>query len=337
MCVIRRDILIAAVLVALSGCFAAGIVLWRPAVAQNDPYRSLIARWTVDEVPGNRTFVGLGSFLYREEWNGPAQAFAGPVLLQVAEADYPVRFSVTGQVTIADHDELTLTTEAVASQTAPPATQEITLEQGEIVALPADTPFQVTTGPGEVVRLTAIAILPGGPPQTPGVEQAEWRAWGTVTPTPDEPLVVSMVDISLTGGESYRFQRDYGPALLYMEGLGEGTQPVALALSKGRGSYMRINENAPFTLKTPVSYLAVQTPVPLNRERAFETQSGAFLMSGTQARLRNRGLVDGSGVILVTFDGPNVVPLPPTPTARASPAVSPTASPAASPVGDGSG
>jgi len=323
----QRNVVVAAILVAVACCCAAAIVLWRPAIAGNDPYQDEIARWTVTEVPGSRTFVGLGSLLYRENWRGPAQDFAGPVLLRVTEADTPVRITFSGPVSVADSDTLELTTTVTTQSEGTPTPTELALAQDEMVALPAETTFQVTTGDGEVVRLIAIVLIPGGPPQTPGVEQAEWRAWGVVTPAPEVPLVVSMVDISLNGGEDYRFQRDNGPALLYLEGSGDGTQPIALTLTKGRGTYMRVAEIAPYRLTNPVSYLAAQTPVALNREKAFEGRSGAYLAPGTQARIRNRGLVDGTGMILVTFDGPNVVPLSLTPTASPMATLVSTATP----------
>lgn len=334
----RRDLLIASGLVALSGGLSAGIVLWRPAVAQNDPYQPLIARWTVTNLAAGQTFVGLGSFVYREEWNGPAQQFAGPVFLRVAESDYPVTMTVGGPVATGDANQQELVTDTELSPTETPEASALTLAQGDLIALPANTAFKVATKTGEVVRLTAVAIVPNGAPRTPGVEQVEWRAWGMVTPTPETPLVVTITDVILIAGESYLFQRDRGPALLYMEGQGEGTQPVALTLTSGRGSTLRLNDVASYQLKTPVASLATQTAIPISRERAFEARSGAFLAPGTHARLRNRALVDGSGVILVTFDGPNDVPPPSTPTSSPAPATRGTPGPTrTSRIGDGSG
>jgi len=73
----------------------------------------------------------------------------------------------------------------------------------------------------------------------------------------------------------------------------------------------------------------VRTPTILNRERAFDARSGAFLPAGTAARLRNRSLVDGTGVVMVTFDGPSIVTPLPSPTTK--PIVRPTRSPTVRP------
>ncbi len=309
----RRDLAVAAVLLALIGVLAAGVARWRPAVAENDPYLVMMARWTVGEVSGDQAFVGLGVFTYRPNWDGPEQTFPGPVLLQVVESSAPVRARFSGEVTIGETGE-----ELPAGQ-ATAAVDETVLARGDLVALPAGTGFAVTTGEGETVRLMAIAILPGGPPSTPGIEQAEWRAWGIVKPAPETPLVVSVYDLELAGGETYQFRRDRGPALLSVDGSGDGAQSIAMAVFRGRGTYLRVADVPPFDLEGPVTYRAVQTPTT-SRERVFDARSGAFLPAGATARLRNRSLVDGTGVVMVTFDGPNVVPPAPT----ATPVVTPT-------------
>lgn len=296
---------------------AAGIERWRPTAAENDPYMNLLGRWTVNEVPGNQAFVGLGVFTYRSNWEGPAQTFQGPVLLQVLESTTPVQVHFSGEVMLGKPgDDLTT---GVATQ-ATPVANDVVLSSGELVALPAETGFTIRTGNGETVKLMAIAILPNGPPSTPGIEQAEWRAWGEVTPAPQTPLVVSIHDLELAGGETYLFQRDRGPALLSVDGSSwsDGAQSIALAVTKGRGVYQRVTDVAPYDLDNPVSYDGTQTPTTTNRERVFDARSGAFLPAGTSARLRNRSLVDGTGVIMVTFDGPNVVAPQPTPQPKAT-------------------
>jgi hypothetical protein len=304
---------VAAVLVAVIGVLAAGVVRWPPAEAENDPYMTLIARWSVGELSGNRAFVGLGVFTYRANWEGAEQTFPGPVLLQVAESSAPVRARFSGEVTIGK------TGEELPADQAKPAAGETVLSQGDLIALPARTGFAVTTGEGETVRLMAIAILPSGPPSTPGIEQAEWRTWGVVTPVPETPLVVSVHDLELAGGEVYEFRRDRGPALLSVEGAAAGgAQSIALSMARGRGTYLRVADVPPFDLEGPVSYDAVQTPTT-SRERVFDARSGAFLPAGTTARIRNRSLVDGTGVVMVTFDGPNVMTPAPTPTPAATP------------------
>lgn len=292
---------------AVIGVLAAGVLRWRPAVAENDTFMARMARWTVNEVRGDQAFVGLAVFTYRPNWEGPEQTFPGPVLLQVVESSAPVRARFSGEVTIGK------TGEELPADQPNAVSGETELSQGDLVALPAGTGVAVTTGEGETVRLTAIAILPSGPPSTPGIEQAEWRTWGVVRPVPDTPLVVSVYDVELAGGEAYQFSRDRGPALLSVEGSGDGAQSIALSVTRGRGTYLRIADVPPFDLEGPVSYDAVQTPTT-NRERVFDARSGAFLPSGTVATIHNRSLVDGTGVVMVTFDGPAVVSPAPTPT-----------------------
>lgn len=309
----RRDLAIAAVLVLVIGVLAAGIVRWRPAEAKNDPYLVLMARWTVSEVTGNQAFVGLAVLTYRPNWDGPEQTLPGPVLLQVEESSAPVRARFSGEVTIGK------TGEELPADQGTPVSGEIELSRGDLVAVPAGVGFAVTTGDSETVRLMAIAILPSGPPSTPGIEQAEWRTWGVVKPASETPLVVSVYDLELAGGEAYQFRRDRGPALLSVEGSGDGAQSIALSATRGHGTYLRIADVPSFDLEGPVTYKAVQTPIT-SRERVFDARSGAFLPSGTVATVRNRSLVDGTGVVMVTFDGPNVVPPAPTPT----PAMTPT-------------
>jgi hypothetical protein len=323
-----RGLITAAALIILIGVLAAAVVRWRPTEAVNDPYRELVARWSVGEVKGDQAFVGLGMFVYRQNWQGPAQTFAGPVLLQVTETQAPVRVQFSGEVAVGRSGEVELRTGAPATPAATPVAAEAILSAGDLVALPAGTGFSVRTGDGEVVRLMAIAILPKGPPSTPGIEHAEWRTWGIVKPVPETPLVVTLSNLELGGGEGYQFRRDRGPALLYVQGLGDGAQSIALTVTKGRGAYQRVTDLAPWELTEPVSYTAPQTPTTLNRERTFEARAGVFLPAGTQGRVRNRSLVDGTGVLMVTFDGPRAVTPAPVPTD-----VRPTPRPTVTPTG----
>jgi hypothetical protein len=313
----RREAVAAVALLAVVGVLAAGLVRWRPATAENDPYLARLARWRVEEIAGDQAFVGLGVWTYRPNWDGPVQTLPGPVLLQVTEVEGSVQARFSGEVAIGRTGGEELVTGAAAVGSTAPS--EVTLTRGDLIALPAGTGFAIETGEGEVVRLTAIAILPDGPPATPGIEQAEWRAWGIVEPAPATPLVVSVFDLELAGGEVYRFSRDRGPALVSVEGLGDGAQAIALAVTKGRGVYQRVLDVAPYNLTGPVSYVAVRTPTTSNRERVFEGRSGAFLPAGTVARLRNRSLVDGTGALLVTVDGPSVVTPVPAPSVTPSP------------------
>lgn len=296
------------------GVLAAGLVRWRPTATTNDPYTTVVARWTVGEIAGPRAFVGLGVFVYRPNWSGEPQVFNGPVLLEVDEAQAPVNIKFSGEVARGHRGEGGLSTGLTETTPAAGTAAEATLTTGDLVAVPAGTGFTIATGDNEVVRLQAVVVLPDGPPATPGIPQVEWRSWGTVAPAPSVPLVVTVADMRLAGGEEYRFRRERGPALISIEGSGDGTQSIALTVTKGRGAYLRVAEIAPWELTESVSYVATQTPTSLNRERAFDARSGAFLPTGTEAKLRNRSLVDGTGVRLVTFDGAEVTTPAATPT-----------------------
>ncbi|HEY7032114.1 MAG TPA: hypothetical protein VH482_12325 [Thermomicrobiales bacterium] len=305
------------------------VVEWRPSAATNDPYTNVEARWTVENLDDQGAFVGLGVFVFRPDWDGPAQVFPGPLLLQVQDAQAPVRVRFGGAVEVerAGDGAPILTTDGAgaASATATAGAQELTLGPGDLVAIPPWTPFAVTTGAGETVRFLAVAILPDGPPSTPGVQQVEWRAWGEVAPVLGMPVEVTLADVELAGGEVYQFRRERGPALLSVEGSGDGVQPVALTVTKGRGTYLRMAEFPAWDLTATAAYDAVETPTILLRERAFDARSGAFLPAGTTARLHNRSLVDGTGVVMVTFDGPTIVTPLPSPTTK--PFIRPTFSP----------
>jgi hypothetical protein len=313
------------------------VARWKPSVATNTPYTTVGARWTVTNLDAPGAFVGLGVFVFRPNWNGPAQEFPGPVLLQVQDAQAPVRMRFAGEVGVhraTDGGAPILTTDGAAAVAATPAPdQELTLAMGDLVAVPAGTAFTTTTGEGETIRMLAIAVLPDGPPSTSGVQQVEWRAWGEVEPVLGMPLVVTVADIELAGGEVYEFQRERGPALLSVEGAADGPQSIALTMTKGRGTYLRMADFPAWDLTATAEYDAVQTPTLLLRERTFDSRSGAFLPAGTAARLRNRSLVDGTGLVMVTFDGPTIVtPLPsPTTFLILRPTRSPTVGPAASP------
>jgi hypothetical protein len=298
------------------GALAIGVVQWRSTPALNDPYRTVVAHWTVGDIPQPRAFIGLGVFDYRPNWSGDAQVFDGPVLLEVEDAQTPVRIRFSGAVTIGRRGDENLTTGTV---TATATATEATLTSDDLVAIPAGIGFAIATGDGQAIRLQAVVVLPGGPPRTPGIPHVEWRAWGTVSPAPNAPLAVTVADIYLAGGEAYQFQRELGPALLSVEGSGDGTQSIALTVTKGRGTYLHVADVAPWELTTPVSYVATPTPTVLNRERAFEARSGTFLPTGTEAKLRNRSLVDGTGVRLVTFDGPAETPPAASPAATRPP------------------
>lgn len=296
-----RDLAIAGLLAVISGILALGILLWRPADAHNDPYAATVARWTVEDIADSGAFIGVGVFVYRPNWAGPAQTFAGPVLLSVDDAQDPVRISFDGQVAVhraSDGGSPELTTGGAVLATA----NEATLQAGDLVAVPEGTSFTVATGNSEVVRLSAIAILPDGPPATLGIQQVEWRAWGDVKPAPKTPLTVTISDIFLGGDERYSFQRFAGPALVSMEGSGDGAQSIALTVTKGRAVYEKIADVPPWNLATAVSLLADQSPTTANRERALDARSGAYLPTGGAAILHNRSLVDGTDVRLVTFD-----------------------------------
>lgn len=316
-------------LVGVIALLGAAVVEWRPPVVANSPYSTVQARWTVAGLTDPEAFVGLGYFVFRSNWNGPAQVFGGPVLLRVQETQAPVRMQFTGDVAVqrAGDGEPGLTTGGSDAVSATPTArgQELTLATGDLVAIPAWTPFVVITGAGQAVRFLAIAILPDGPPATPGIQQVEWRAWGQVAPVLEIPQQVTVEDIELGGGEAYEFQRARGPALLSVEGSGDGIQPVALTVTKGSGVYLRMFDSPVWDLTTRAAYQAVPTATVLNRERAFDPRSGAFLPAGTAARLRNKSLVDGTGVLMVTFDGPSVVTPVPSPTA--TPTVRPTSTP----------
>jgi hypothetical protein len=319
---VGRGGLLLAVFVVLIALLGAAVVRWRPSEATNSPFATVQARWTVANLTGEEAFVGLGIFVYRPNWDGPAQVFPGPVLLQVQDAQAPVRMRFEGDVAVhraSDGGAPEVTTDGSGAASATPVAaggQDVTLETGDLVAVPARTRFSVTTGEGETVRFLAVAVLPEGPPATPGVQQVEWRAWGNVAPVLGMPLVVTIEDVELAGGEAYQFQRARGPALLSVEGSGDGTQSIALTVTKGLGTYLRMAEFPAWDLTATAAYEAVQTPTILNRERAFDARSGAFLPAGTTARLHNRSLVDGTGVVLVTFDGPTVVTPVPSPTFR---------------------
>jgi hypothetical protein len=301
-----RDLGVTAALLTIVGVLTAGIVLSPPTAATNDPYTTVAARWTVDDVPQPAAFVGLGVFVYRPNWPGTLQTFDGPILLEVEDAQAPVRARFAGEVSIGRRGDGVLTTGAPPPTPAAGSTIETTLTTGDLVAIPAGIGFGIATDIGEAVRFQATALLPAGPPETPAIPQVEWRAWGEVDPAPGAPLTVTVADVFLAGDETYAFRQERGPALISIEGSGDGTQSIALTVTRGRAAYLRVAEVAPWHLSEPASYVATPTPTSLNRERAFDARSGAFLPTGDEARLRNRSLVDGTGVRLVTFDGPAV-------------------------------
>jgi hypothetical protein len=330
-----RDLLSAVVLITVVGLLAAVVVGWRPETAATDaPYAVVAARWTVSDAPAETAFVGLGRFAYWPNWEGPAQTFDGPVLLQVDEAPAPVRLSFAGTVSVwraAEGGEPVLTTGPPAATPAAspvPATNEVILSVGDVVAVPAGVGFAARTGDGESFRLSAVAILPTGPPPTPGIPQAEWWAWGTVRPLPDDPLAVTVTDAELAPGQQVPLRQQRGPTLISVEGSGDGAQPIALTVTKGRGSYLHETDVPPWDPSGPMAFVAQPTPTLLNRERPFEGHSGAYLPTGTEARVRNKGLVDGADARIVTIEGPtiatpDVAAFPPTATAR--PRLTPTA------------
>jgi hypothetical protein len=282
-----------------------GIEYFRPADKTNQPVASVVATWEPGAIPGAQAFVGFGIFSYRPNWHGPAQSFAGPVLLLVDQAENPVHIQFDGPATIDRSNESG--SHVINGTPSPiggtPEVSDDSLQTGDLVSLPARTAFTITTGDGEVVRLQAVTILPAGPPATPGVQVAEWRAWGMAKPVPNAPVSVTIKDLFLGGGEVYSFQRDAGPELLTVEGMGDGATSIALNPTKGQGAYLKIADTPPWDPNGALTFTATQTQLVLNRERVFDARSGIFLPTGSAARLHNRSLVDGTTVRVITFDG----------------------------------